>query len=75
MTQTTAASSSLAYPPPPPSTTTGGHSSPRTTPLQQSAVPVPGGQGSFEKGALYANSTSAARNPQVITEDDVKVPM
>ncbi|KAG9060968.1 hypothetical protein KI688_007797 [Linnemannia hyalina] len=73
MTQNTVASN-LAYPPPPPSTTTGGHSSPRTTPLQQSAVPVPA-QGSFEKGAPYANSSSAARNPQVITEDDVKVPM
>ncbi|KAF9114564.1 hypothetical protein BGW39_003309, partial [Mortierella sp. 14UC] len=75
MTQNTA-SPNLAYPPPPPSTTTGANSSPRTTPLQQSAVPVPvPGRGSFEKGAPYAGTNSAARNPQVITEDDVKVPM
>ncbi|KAF9918067.1 hypothetical protein FBU30_000403 [Linnemannia zychae] len=72
MTQATA--SNMAYPPPPPSTTTGGHSSPRTTPLQQSAVPPPG-QISMEKGAPYAGTQSAVRNPQIITEDDVKVPM
>ncbi|KAF9099207.1 hypothetical protein BGX23_003441 [Mortierella sp. AD031] len=69
---TTAASPNMAYPPPPPSTTTGAHSSPRTTPLQQSAVPVPPVP---EKGVAYAGAHSAARNPQVITEDGVKVPM
>ncbi|KAG0051973.1 hypothetical protein BGZ83_003111 [Gryganskiella cystojenkinii] len=68
-----------SYPQPPPSTT-GGQSSPRT-PFQNAAVPVPS-RSSFDKNAkvennAYVGAHSAARNPQVMPQDEdkIKVPV
>ncbi|GJJ75577.1 hypothetical protein EMPS_07935 [Entomortierella parvispora] len=72
---THATASPKSYPQPPPSTTTGGQSSPRT-PQQVAAVPVPG-RTSYDKNAkvenAYVGTHSAARNPQVMPQDEEKI--